>query len=437
VPRGRRFARGGPLRLTAAHRPRGRAPRAWLPATLALLLLLAPTWAAPARASTEEFSGFDPIRATEDDESTLDRLLVRPPDEWDDEWAHAPQGFRTGEGCFTSGQWTMIHQLKTGAPLGRRARFGLELDELDTDLTSYQKLDLWFLFPQPAGTLGLMFRPCYDKSRQDFAVRWEVGADSTAAQLRLTYGLEDLFNNLWVWRQTRVGEQGEPYDRHPWEPALKTALRHERWRAEAEGRWLTPGRREVGQYGTLTGQQSLSLWGVWARARAEARLAGTTWFVATEQRQARSTETILADPSAGDGRDSRRLWHVETGARRRIGNVTTEARCYYGEATQAVRPPLTAVVYRSVDRLAQLEVRWVALPTLTVRVGGLFDRISYTQTLDPRWPTWRNESRAYVGLMARCGRVRLSGVEGIELDPEPYEVWHHHDKGFLALQTTF
>ena len=49
----------------------------------------------------------------------------------------------------------------------------------------------------------------------------------------------------------------------------------------------------------------------------------------------------------------------------------------------------------------------------------------------------RHESRAYFGLDARFGRVRVSGVEGIELDPEPYEVWFHHDKGFLALQTTF
>jgi hypothetical protein len=28
-------------------------------------------------------------------------------------------------------------------------------------------------------------------------------------------------------------------------------------------------------------------------------------------------------------------------------------------------------------------------------------------------------------------------IEGIELDPEPYEVWWVHDKGFLHLQTTF
>ena len=52
------------------------------------------------------------------------------------------------------------------------------------------------------------------------------------------------------------------------------------------------------------------------------------------------------------------------------------------------------------------------------------------------WGT-RNESRAYVGVSARFGRVRLDGVEGIELDPEGYEVWFVHDKAFLQFQTTF
>jgi hypothetical protein len=29
------------------------------------------------------------------------------------------------------------------------------------------------------------------------------------------------------------------------------------------------------------------------------------------------------------------------------------------------------------------------------------------------------------------------GIEGIELDPEPYDVWLVHDKGFLQMQTRF
>jgi hypothetical protein len=74
-----------------------------------------------------------------------------------------------------------------------------------------------------------------------------------------------------------------------------------------------------------------------------------------------------------------------------------------------------------------------------VRLGGLLDRASVSKSGETGHFTQgtRNESRAYFGFVARFGRVSLSGVEGIELDPEPYEVWNHHDKGFLALQTTF
>jgi hypothetical protein len=49
----------------------------------------------------------------------------------------------------------------------------------------------------------------------------------------------------------------------------------------------------------------------------------------------------------------------------------------------------------------------------------------------------RTESRAYVGLSARFGQVSVYAVEGLELDPEPYEVWLIHDKAFLHLQTAF
>ena len=209
--------------------------RAGLWSALIFALALFPaTWAAPARASTEEFSSFDVERPEEDDESVLDHLLTRPSAEWRDEWERAPQAFRTSQGCFTSGQWYTDHQLKLVSPLGRRARFGLRLDQVESDVVTYDNLELWFLFPQRVGTLGAMFRPYYDKSRQDFALTWELGADTTRDQLKLVYGFEDLFNNLWVWRQTRVGENGEPYDQHPWEPAIKAALRRPRWRLELE-----------------------------------------------------------------------------------------------------------------------------------------------------------------------------------------------------------
>jgi hypothetical protein len=69
----------------------------------------------------------------------------------------------------------------------------------------------------------------------------------------------------------------------------------------------------------------------------------------------------------------------------------------------------------------------------------MYDRIGIARAgVDPFFTYGsRKESRAYLGLDARFGRVSVSGVEGIELDQEPYEVTFHHDKGFLRLQTTF
>jgi hypothetical protein len=49
----------------------------------------------------------------------------------------------------------------------------------------------------------------------------------------------------------------------------------------------------------------------------------------------------------------------------------------------------------------------------------------------------RYEDRAIISLHKMFGKVRLQGIEGIELDKEPYPVAFHHDKGFLFLQTTF
>jgi hypothetical protein len=408
-------------------------------ALLSALALLPASCAAPARASTEEFSSFDVERPEEDDESVIDHLLTRPPAEWRDEWERAPQAFRTSQGCFTSGQWYMDNELKLVSPLGRRARFGLQLDQVESDLAAYENLDLWFLFPQRAGTLGVMFRPYYDKSRQDFALQWELGADTTRNQLRLVYGFEDLFNNLWVWRQTRVGENGAPYDRHPWEPAFKVALRRARWSLESEGKWLTLARKRVGLYVSPEPGRAQTLWGTRGSTALEARALGTTWMARTENWQARSTDQPL-DLSTGDARKSRRMWQAELAARRTAGRtVAIEGRWLYVDRMQSYRPPLADARFHAIDRTLQLEARWTARTDLTVRLGGLYDRVGVNKSGDTGLFSYgtRKESRAYFGLMARFGRVSLSGIEGIELDREPYEVWHHHDKGFLSLQTTF
>jgi hypothetical protein len=243
-----------------------------------------------------------------------------------------------------------------------------------------------------------------------------------------------------VWRQTRVGESGEPYQRHPWEPALKTALRRERWRFEAEGKWLTPGRQRVRtDYFSGTVQSVQTLWGTWGTAALEARALGVTWVAHTENRQASSTDQPI-DLSTGDGRKTRRMWQAELGGRRALpGRIHLEARWVYADRMQSYQPPLADARFHGIDRTMQCEVRWAWRPQLTVRLGGLYDRvgIGHQGITGVESQGTRNESRAYFGLMGRVGRVSLAGIEGIELDPEPYEVWHHHDKGFLLMQTTF
>jgi hypothetical protein len=403
---------------------------------LAALLFALP---GPARASSEEFSSFDVLRTEEDDESFFDHLLLRPPLEWRDEWARAPQAFRTTQGCFTSGQWSLAHELRVSTPLGRRARFGLELKQLSDDLQTYERLDLWFLFPQRVGTVGVMFRPMYDKSRQDLALMWEAGADSTPNQLRLVFGFEDLFNNLWAWRQSRVGGNAEPYERHPWEPGLKAALRRDRWRIEVEGRWLTPSRKRAQSLENLDGEHVQTSWGAYGTALLEARVVGVTWIGRTEGRQARDTDRPALSET-GDGMKARHMWVGELGARRAFGpRVGVEANWLYAERAQSQRAPLPEGSFRGLDRTVQVEGHWAVRPNLTVRLGGLYDRVGVRRTAPDgiAREAPRNESRAYFGFMARIGRLRVTAVEGIELDPESYEVWNHHDKTSLLMQTTF
>jgi len=190
------------------------------PATTTRALAVAAALAlgpAVAHAGTEEFSTFHLAAMEEDDESVMDHLLARVPLAWRGEWERSVQGFRTAQGCLTSAQWFMDNQIKVQSPLGKQARFNLDFNQVAGDISNYEFLDLWFRFALRDGMLGAMFRPMSDKSRQDMALAWELGADSSAFQLRAIYGFEDLFNNLWAWRQSQVGHVSEPYLRHPWE----------------------------------------------------------------------------------------------------------------------------------------------------------------------------------------------------------------------------
>ncbi|HEY6866687.1 MAG TPA: hypothetical protein VI792_05480, partial [Candidatus Eisenbacteria bacterium] len=421
----------------------GAAPAAARAAALAAILGLALglAWIAPrgARAGTEEFSTFHPEGQEEDDESIIDHLLTRTPLAWRDEWERAPLALRTSQGCLTSGQWFMDNELKLETAMGRTARFNLDYTQVAGDISDYEFLDFWFRFRLRAGMIGTMFRPMHDKSKQDMALAWEVGADSTAFQLRAIYGLEDVFNNLWAWRQSRVGNVSEPYLRHPWEPALVVASRHERWRAELSGKYLTPSVRSVPGATPLDPEHHVTLWGTLADASLEARGLGLDWSAAGHNQQALGTDGPANLPGPRD-HNFRRAWSAEAAVRRALARaVDAELRWLYTDRTETWDPPTGPRTLRGLDRVAQLETWWRATPTLTVRAGGLYDQITVAKTGATAVYSEgsRHESRAYFGLDARFGRVSVAGVEGIELDPEPYQVVWHHDKAFIKLQTTF
>lgn len=411
-------------------------PRGAALALLAAALLVA---ARPARASTEEFSTFSVLAQEEDDESLLDHFQARFPYEWRSEWEHARQAIRTSNGCLTSGQWFINTDLKTVAPLGEHSTLGVTLKQFENDIALYDQLDFTFHFRLPVGTAGLLVRPYHDKSRQDFGLRWDVGADTSAWQLQAVFTFEDLFNNLWAFRQTRVGNEAEPYERHPWEPALRMVSRHEHWRLELSGKWLTPSRKRLGPLVGTTSDRLETLWGARGAAALEVRALGVEWNAGFGNLQARSTDGPT-DLSAPPSFDYRRSWSGEVGARRALGpRVMAQAHVVYQRRDESYGPGAGTGFLASLDRLYNLELEWHATPRVAARFGGLFDRVGVARSGAQRVFSYgtRNESRAYLGLILRFGRVTLMGIEGIELDPEPYDVWFYHDKGFLQMQTTF
>jgi hypothetical protein len=408
-------------------------------AVLAVLVLLFA--AAPrARAGTEQFSTFTVVGQEQDDESLLDHYLTRSPLAWEAEWSGAPLAIRTSQGCLTSGQWFMDTDIKLRASMGDRAWLGVHFDQSESDILSYDYLDLEGNFPLPVGTLTAMFRPLHDKARQDFGLSWTIGADTSAYQLRATFTFEDIFNNFWAFRQTQVGGLGEPYSKRPYEPALRFRTRHHRWRAEVAGQWLTSSSKEVVDLATVSPLLDRELWGVEGHAIAEIDLAGTTIELRGANRQARDRDLPI-DASAIAQLGFRRQWSAEFAARRFIAlarGTTVEARYVYQGRTEYGGAPAAQSVFHGDDRMVNLDASVTLSQRFIFRAGGLFDRAGVGKYNQPAFTFGtRNESRAYLGLIARFGKVSVQGIEGIELDPEPYEVSFHHDKGFLQLQTTF
>jgi hypothetical protein len=404
-------------------------------ALFALVFALLFLAAAVARAGTEEFSTFSVYAQEEDDESLIDHMLTRPDRAWRDEWERSVQALRTSQGCFTSGQWFIDTQLKLRTSLGGPALFGLDVRDQESDASTVQYFDFSFRFPTAIGTPGFMFRPMHDKSLQDLALFWEAGKETSATVARLTFTFEDVFNDLFAFRQARVGQNGEPYEKHPFEPAAWVRLRRPAWDFELNGQWLTPSIKRLAWTDDPAVPRA-GLWGAYGYADLLARAGGFEFQLTGNDRQARSSQEI---PATGDGgADYRRQWAVETVARRPFGSHwESEAHWLYQERHERSDSPYPDRLLDVVERVLQGEVRYRA-SRWTARTGAMHDRVSRDLQGDPlaSYAT-RIESRAYVGLGALFGRVSMDVVEGIELDPEPYDVWFHHDKAFLHLQTTF
>jgi hypothetical protein len=217
-------------------------------------------------------------------------------------------------------------------------------------------------------------------------------------------------------------------------------LRRPGLRAEVGGRYLSPGtRRVVVAYAQPELDRVTTLWGALGWASIEARALGLEWEAHGTNHQASSTDHPVDAPEP-DGRDFRRQWSVETAVRRAVTpRLTAEARWVYQERAQGHAPPVTPSRFAAVDRVIQLETVWAATPSFGLRLGGLYDRISIENsgvTSEYSFGS-RRESRAYLGLLFRFGRVRLQLVEGVEMDKEPYDVWLVHDKGFAQVQAVF
>lgn len=404
---------------------------------LALALVLLPL-ATPARASYEEFATFDVGRQEADDENLLDHVLVRPPVEWRDEWTRTRAGFRSMQGCFTSGKWYLDHQLVFRVPMSDSTRFDLEIREVSDDESFYGWTSLDFRFPIPgAGLWGARFRPTFDKARQDAALLWDVGHAGTALQVSTVMGLEDVFNKLWASRQTQVGDEYQPYERHPFEPSLALAWRGPAHEVAVSGKWLTPSVKRFETHDPANRRRE-RLWGVKHAASLARRFGGTRAELGFEQTQASSWaewQTV-----AGDHHLYRRRWRVEGAVSRAIGERgEVGVRFFYQERDQVWRPPHGNSSLGIIDRMPMLEGAFAAPWDLRARVGFMRNRV----TVDPsgRIPvfTWgtRVETRLFLTLQKRFGRLLLQGTEGLELDSEHYDVALIHDKGFLQLQATF
>jgi hypothetical protein len=147
----------------------------------------------------------------------------------------------------------------------------------------------------------------------------------------------------------------------------------------------------------------------------------------------------------GDFHQFGRRWRVKGSVTQAVGeNAHVAVRYFYMDRTQVYRPPIADATLNVIDRCVMID-SWFDGPWgLGFHVGGMRDRVTvwsdktiplYTPPLYTHGT--RHETRVFISIQKLFGKVRVRGIEGMELDQEPYEVSFHHDKGFFQLQTAF
>src|SRR5262249_33960949 len=147
-------------------------------------------------------------------------------------------------------------------------------------------LDVRFPLPH-AGIWGARFVPTFDKSRQDVALMWYHGNAVTPLEIQGVFTLEDAFNKFWSARQVRVGDESEPYLKHPYEPALGVAWRGRGPGFTARAKWLTPSTKHFDTHDPALVRDE-KLWGAKGDGTLSQRFGNSTAEVAFETIQASS-----------------------------------------------------------------------------------------------------------------------------------------------------
>jgi len=231
--------------------------------------------------------------------------------------------------------------------------------------------------------------------------------------------------------------EGQPYERHPYEPALRMFWRGGGPRVALGGKWLTPS---VKRYDTFDPalRRKEHLWGAKGDAVVSQQLGRALLDLGFDMVQASSSAEWPSQP--GDHHLFSRRWRVEGGLSHPYGeHARVTARFIYQERLQVWSPPIAYATLDCIDRIPTLETEFQLPLAIGARAGYLHNRVTVVQVGAVPTFTWgtRKENRLFVSLQKRFGKVLVEGTEGIELDKEGYDVAFVHDKGFVHVMFPF